>query len=250
MTLLLQPNSVLDHGYVKHVDHMGDDLTPLEYARMSTDNPTGVDEEKDDRLRGRLWNLKHTSPFEGPVLCVELMVPLFVLRQIDRHRTVDISNPEVDILFSDYDDFRKWTSRNEFSARYSIMPEAYYIPSIERLRASGKSVTNKQGSGGSISEAEARVMQDTIRIHSMAARKAYEDLLEMGMASELARAVLPTNQYTKIRLQANMLHWYKFLRLRLPEEAQWETRQYAEIIAAMMEEIWPRSSRLALDGLR
>lgn len=235
---------VLD-GYVHYIDHMGGDNSPVESARMSTDTETGVDEVRDDKLRSRLWTHRHTSPFESPVLCVELEVPLFVLRQIDRHRTLDVSNPEIDIYFSDYDEFRKYTSRNEFSARYSVMPDKYYIPGLERLMASKKSDKNKQGSAAGFTLEEAQELQDTIRVSTMASRKTYESLIEAGVASEIARLVLPTNQYTKIRLQSCVLNWLKFLELRLPEEAQWECRQYAAAIASIIETLWPKTYGLA-----
>ena len=119
---------VLDKGYVKYVRHMGDDLSPVEDARMSTNNPTGVDIAKDDKLREFLWKNQHTSPFEGCVLTVEMKIPLFTLHQLDRHRTLDINGFE-----ETYDDFRKYTSRNEFSGRYAEFPDEFYIPSLKRL---------------------------------------------------------------------------------------------------------------------
>lgn len=244
---------VLDHGYFKVTDVLGDDLLPLEAARMSTDNPTGVSESKDDRLRTRLWGDKHTSPFEMNVMQVEMMLPMFCLRQIDRHRTVSIVNPDVLAKFTvkgvpiqadieleveDYDEHRVFTSRNEFSGRYSTMPNAYYIPSLERIRAKG--VVNKQGSGDQLDE-ETRVMaqsviEDTTRI----CREAYELLIEHNVASEIARTLLPQNQYTKIRMSACLLHWLKFLDLRLRPDVQEETRAYAQCIAHSLRRAWPK----------
>lgn len=231
---------VLDHGYVKFIDRLGDDLTPLEAARMSTGNATGVDEDKDTKLRNRLWGLNHTSPFEMNMLCVELQVPLFVLRQIDRHRTTTVTNLEADIIVSDYDEFRKYTSRNEFSARYAEMPDLFYVPDIERIQRSGKSKTNKQGSGGSI-DGNPEHVRDRLLAAYTNARMDYLWLIEQGVATELARAVLPAAQYTKIRLQSSMLNWFKFFALRLPEEAQWETRQYSKVMGRIARATWPRS---------
>lgn len=227
-------HKVLDHGYVRLVDYMGDDLTPLEAARMSTGNATGADKDKDDALRDRLWRDKHSSPFEMNVACFEMQVPLFVLRQIDRHRTVNIDSGEI---YENYDEFRKFTSRNEFSGRYAQMPDLFYIPAAERIQPQSKK--NKQGSDGEMSVADQLAIQLRIDINTRESRKEYEGLVQSGLANELARMILPGNQYTKIRLQAAMSNWFKFLAERLPDAAQWETRQYAKIIGRELRRLWP-----------
>lgn len=225
---------VLDHGYVRLVDHMGTDLTPLEAARMSTGNETGVDKDKDDALRDRLWRDRHVSPSEMNVACFELQVPLFVLRQIDRHRTINIDAGEV---YENYDEFRKFTSRNEFSGRYAVMPDLYYIPDAERIQPQSKK--NKQGSDGEMAEALRESLLGNIKGGTAQARTTYDQLVQSGLANELARMVLPQNQYTKIRIQAAMSNWFRFLAERLPEAAQWETRQYAKVIGRELRRIWP-----------
>jgi thymidylate synthase (FAD) len=219
---------------VKLVNAMGDDLEPLRSARMSTDNPTGVDRVKDDRLRDRLWAEKHTSPWESNILVVEMVVPMFVLRQIDRHRTMSVSEPTVE----DYDDFRKFTSRNEYSARYSRMPDLYYVPPASRFQK--KSLLNKQGSGDPLTENEQWTARAGVELSTDSARLAYDKLIEMGVSSELARIVLPFNQGTKIRLQASLLNWFKFLELRLAPAVQEETRAYAQAISTCIQQLWPR----------
>lgn len=242
---------VLDKGYVKCVGHMGDDLSPLEYARMSTSNPTGVDVDKDDRLRQRLWKDQHTSPFEAVELAVELKLPLFCLRQIDRHRTLEVGN----MLVEDYDEFRVWTSRNEFSSRYSVLPDEYYIPPSERFQKkeiqkdrsqfwanSGTAPRdhNKQGSGEPFSPMEQtgflNKLQDVVSI----CRHTYEGFVSHGMATELARLIIPQNQYTKIRLKANGLHWTRFFNLRLKPDVQIETKEYAVAIARIFRTLFPK----------
>ena len=225
---------VLDAGYVTLVDHMGDDLTPLEAARMSTGNETGLDKTKDDNLRDRLWRDKHSSPFEMNVACFEMQVPLFVLRQIDRHRTISIDAGEV---YENYDDFRKFTSRNEFSGRYSVMPDLYYIPDLERIQPQSKK--NKQGSDGEMDEKVRTELRLVVQEATNKGRAGYDFLVKEGLANELARMVLPQNQYTKIRIQASMSNWFKFLAERLPTAAQWETRQYAKVIGRELRRIWP-----------
>lgn len=221
---------------VKLVNAMGDDLEPLRSARMSTDNPTGLDSHKDDALRNRLWRDKHTSPFETNVMVLELVVPIFVLRQIDRHRTVSISNPE--LTFEDYDDFRKFTSRNEYSARYSVMPDLFYLPPAERFQRKG--TLNKQGSGEPLTEWEQNMARADVELTTDAARNGYRRLIEMGVSTELARIVLPMNQGTKIRLQACLLNWLKWLELRLDPVVQPETRAYANAVAECIKLLWPQ----------
>ncbi|RLA42170.1 MAG: hypothetical protein DRQ64_00310 [Gammaproteobacteria bacterium] len=227
---------LLDHGYVKLVDHMGSDLAPLEAARMSTDSATGVDEDKDDRLRTRLWGDKHTSPFEMNEVVFEIQCPMFVLRQLDRHRTATIDNSSA--YFENYDEFRKYTNRNEFSGRYSKMPDLYYIPPVERIRA--KSKANKQGSAEPLELEAQQMVCNVIETTTAVIRQAYETIVEEGVATEIARLPLPQNQYTKIRIKASLLHWLKFFDLRLRGDVQEETRSYAQAMAWVVRGLWPK----------
>jgi len=228
---------VLDHGYVQAVDHMGDDLDPLRSARMSTDNPTGVDDKKDERLRERLWEDKHTSPFESNYVTFEMQLPLFVLRQLDRHRTLRIQNTSIEVI-EDYDEHRVYTNRNEFSGRYAEMPDLYYVPPTERIRKKG--VTNKQGSGEPLEADHQHMVQSEIQHATQVAREAYDNIGGTGCASEIARLVLPQNQYTKIRMTGCLLHWLKFFDLRLRTDVQEETRAYAQCMALIVRQLWPR----------
>jgi thymidylate synthase (FAD) len=228
---------VLDHGYVKLVDSMGDDLTPLQAARMSTGTETGVDTEKDDRLRKRLWGDSHTSPFELNQIVFELQLPMFCLRQIDRHRTLNISEEAITETLN-YDEHRKYTNRNEYSSRYSQMPDLYYIPPADRIR--GKSMTNKQGSGEALDKKGRECTVGILKMHTREASGYYQNLIEEGVSSEIARLVLPQNQYTKIRMGACLLHWLKFFDLRLRKDVQEETRAYAQAMAWIVRGLWPK----------
>jgi thymidylate synthase (FAD) len=181
--------------------------------------------------------LSGNSPFESAVLCFELELPMACLRQIDRHRTVSVSEMKIEV-YEEYDDFRLYTNRNEFSARYSEMPDKYYIPGTDRMCKKG--TANKQGSGIPLAGPVQESCVEVIRQHSIAARDAYDRLIQTGVASETARWVLPQNQMTKIRLQATLLNWLKFLALRLKPDVQLETRLYAEAIAAAIEQTFPR----------
>lgn len=227
--------NVLDKGYVKLVDYMGNDLSPIESARMSTDNPTGVDELKDDKLREFLWKNYHTSPFESLILTVEIKLPIFVLRDMDRHRSVDIDNTVIDTQ----SDFRKYNSRNEFSGRYSVMPNEYYEPDRDRIRA--QSTLNKQGSGVLLDEDVRKGFEEYTSGTSQMLHDEYSKYIDLDVARELARINLPLSQYTKIRITANFTNWAKMLKLRLDEAAQWEIRQYAHAIANIIKELWPKT---------
>lgn len=228
---------VLDHGYVKLVDYNGTDDSALIAARMSTDSPTGVDQNKDDRLRTRLWKDEHVSPFEFPDLTYELQIPLVILRQLDRHRTIDYTTG--DVTESVDETTRKYMSRNEFSGRYSVMPDLFYIPLETRVK--GKDPNNKQSSSGLLPYETRKGFIKNIEKVTDLARLCYKDAIEHGVANELARFLLPQNQYTKIRIKGNLLNWFKMLKLRLPEDAQWEVRQYAKAIELFIKRHYPKS---------
>jgi thymidylate synthase (FAD) len=209
---------VLDHGYVKLVTAWGDDLSPLKAARMSTGNPTGEDDAKDDRLRDYLWRHGHATPFEMAGLSVEIQAPLFVARQIFRHRTF---------------------SFNEFSGRYAEMPDLFYIPGLSRIQ--GQAASNKQASGEGLPPEVQLMAQAQMAQATRAARLVYESLIAKGVARETARMVLPLNQYTRWQQQGNLRNWFHFLSLRLDEHTQCESRQYAEAVAALIQERWPKT---------
>lgn len=230
---------VLDHGYVRYVDHMGDDNAPLESARMSTDKATGVDVEADDRLRDYLWRMQHSTPFEANELVVELQLPIFCLRQLDRHRTVARDEAGVEVTIETIDEtMHAHTSRNEFSGRYSTMPDLFYIPKAERVKRKG--TANKQGSGEPLGPDAQAAFLENVTGSVRRAREVYERAVEQDIASELARIHLPLNQYTKVRLKACLLNWFKFLNLRLRPDVQWETRLYAQAIGRICRDLWPK----------
>lgn len=235
---------VLDHGYVQLIDWMGDDNSPLENARMSTGKATGVDVTLDDRLRERLWRDSHVTPFQCCVLIVELQLPIFCLRQIDRHRTIkyDELTQTVETIETVDETMREFTSRNEFSGRYSTMPDLFYIPKPARVKRKG--VANKQGSAEPLSPEEQNKWTQAWVQESLHDRDIYDQAVKSGMASELARIHLPLNQYTKVRIQADLLNWLKFLNLRLRSDVQWETRVYAQAIGKIVRELWPKTWKI------
>lgn len=207
--------NVLDHGFVRLVDHMGSDLSIARAARVSYDAAwrTGEDEGSDQRLINYLWRNKHTSPFEAVEFQFEVKAPIFVFRQWHRHRT--------------------WTF-NEVSARYKELPEEYYVPSPEIIGKQAKDnkqariVTTNNGWGlGTYGKAIQHAFD------------AYHDLLEGGWPRELARGVLPVATYSHMFAKVDLLNLLRFLALRLHPHAQYEIRVYAEAMLMLIEPIVP-----------
>ena len=208
---------VLDHGLVRLVDHMGSDLSIIRAARVSYDADwrTGEDAGKDDNLIGYLMRNKHTSPFEAVTFTFEVKAPIFVIRQWHRHRM--------------------W-SYNEVSARYSVLPSEFYIPSMENITTQHES--NKQ-MRTTIQNPNAQAIQYAMNEHCKSAFGLYDQLIKAGTPRELARAVLPVATYTHMFASVDLHNLLHFLRLRLHEHAQYEIRVYAEAILKLIEPIVP-----------
>lgn len=216
-----EPIPRLNHGFLRYVAHMGDDLTPLEAARMSTGNPTGVDAAKDAATRDYLWRHAHATPFEMTALQLEVQCPLFVAREWMRHR----------VPFS----------YNEYSQRYSEALDLYYVPTEERVRQAGQSSTNKQGSGEPLADEVVYGFLNSVDDEQETQRDIYSGYLESGIARELARINMPVSNFTRFRVQSNLRGWFNFLNLRMRENAQYEIRVYAEAIAHVIELLWPET---------
>jgi thymidylate synthase (FAD) len=253
---------VLDHGYVDIIETWGSDERIIESARMSTDGAfrgwgdlvTHLEcdacKEKSDTARSGEWHkdcpggrgcffekktppgdeklLKylythgHMTPFEQAGVTFEVQAPIFVFREWHRHRT---------------------QSYNELSARYTELPDMCYVPSVERMLMS--SAKNKQAQGtGVLSEANVELMQELIRSSHVAARRNYDALLRAGVPREIARVVIPVSQYSRMRASANLRNWLQFMTLRCDENAQWEIRQYAWIVADWIAMHFPRTYEL------
>lgn len=215
---------LLDHGYVKYIEHWGSDERIIEAARMSTDKGF-QDWDKDAKLLAYLYRNKHLTPFEQCGMTVEVQAPIFVFREWHRHRT---------------------QSYNELSARYTELPNLFYIPSSDRIKK--QSTTNKQGSGEPLSAWTTDYCRDVIKKAYLDSREAYEVLLANGVAREVARLVIPVAQYSRMRASANLRNWLQFLELRLPENAQWEIRQYAEAVGSLIKTHFGRTYGLFAEG--
>ncbi|MEK7179031.1 MAG: FAD-dependent thymidylate synthase [Patescibacteria group bacterium] len=216
--VLFIPFPVLDHGFVRVIDYMGDDSAIVQAARVSYGR--GTKHAQDDRgLIRYLMRHRHTTPFEMCELKLHVKLPIFVARQWVRHRMASI---------------------NEYSARYSVLGSEVYIPKPEHLAAQSR--TNKQGRGDVLSEQEAARVYEILYTD---AEQTYAHYLEMlnedeagnvlddgrdGLARELARMNLTLNAYTEWYWKVDLHNLLHFLGLRADSHAQYEIRVYAEVI--------------------
>lgn len=207
---------VLDHGFVRLVDHMGSDLAVVRSARVSYDaEPRG--EGVDNKLIHYLMRNGHTSPFETVNFTFEIKAPIFVVRQWHRHRT--------------------W-KYNEVSARYTELPEEFYVPDAEQITT--QSTSNKQMR---TTEQHPRALwvRKAIEEQNSRAFALYRQLLGDGVPRELARTVLPLGTYTRFFGTVDLHNLFHFLKLRLHSHAQFEIRVYADAILQLIEPIVPVS---------
>jgi thymidylate synthase (FAD) len=206
---------VLDQGYVILRDVMGDDQSIVNAARISYQQGTRKVSE-DAGLIDHLMRHRHTSPFEMPVLRFQVKLPIFVERQWVRHRTC---------------------SMNEMSGRYSEMPEEFYVPEVDVVRAQSK--TNKQGREEPLHIAFVGKFIDRVVNTGEGAFKNYKASLDLDVARELARIQLPLGTYTEKVWQMNLHNLLHFLKLRTDSHAQWEIQQYANVIEGIVAEFFP-----------
>jgi thymidylate synthase (FAD) len=240
-----------DIGYVELIEKMGDQYTPSEDARMSTGKGR-LGPEKDSALQKRLLKDKHTSPFEGVVVKFELCVPLFVLRELDRHRTLTkITDQEVgwnpghkgDLIDATFPEEggRKWFSRNEMSGRYVQLPAQYYYP--EEVRYQSKN-NNQAGSTQTPLDGFHNALTNTFlergRKVTEEARELYDWAVKNNIEKGLARIFNTQNQYTRIRMTGSLKNWLDFLSLRLEEGVVLhECREVALAIEYILEQHFP-----------
>lgn len=205
MTKIEQP----PHGFVELIDVFGSDARIVAAARLSYDGEN-KGEEQDKKLLFYLYKNRHTSPFEQVSATFRIKMPVFVMRQFVRHRTFRL---------------------NEFSARYTELPDEYFLPKVWRAQATD----NKQGSVGEVSHGEelTRAAEEVYKI----ATTNYEFLLKRGVAKELARVIIPVAVYTKIVVNIDMHNLIHFFKLRLHPHAQQEIRDVAQ---AMFDLVMPK----------
>ena len=210
---------VLDHGFVRVVDYMGDDAAICQAARVSYGRGT-KSVQNDEGLIRYLMRHWHSTPFEMCEVKLHVKLPVFVARQWIRHRTANV---------------------NEYSARYSILDREFYIPEPEALAA--QSVINNQGRGEVLTGEEAEKVLRLLKNDSAQTYDHYEQMIsqegQMGLARELARMNLPANIYTQWYWKVDLHNLLHFLRLRADSHAQFEIRVYADEICKLVSDWVP-----------
>jgi len=216
---LYRAHEVLDHGFIRVIDYMGDDAAIVQAARVSYGAGT-KHVQNDEGLIRYLMRHWHSTPFEMCEIKLHVKLPVFVARQWIRHRTANV---------------------NEYSGRYSILDREFYIPQPEQLAA--QSVVNNQGRGEVLTGAEAARVLEILKRDAAQCYDNYESMLsqdgQQGLARELARMNLPMNIYTQWYWKVDLHNLFHFLRLRADAHAQYEIRVYAEAIAACVRDWVP-----------
>jgi len=216
---LYHARPVLDHGFVRVIDYMGDDAAICQAARVSYGKGT-KSVQNDAGLIRYLMRHWHSTPFEMCEIKLHVKLPVFVARQWIRHRTANV---------------------NEYSARYSILDREFYIPEPDALAA--QSVVNNQGRGAMLEGAEAARVLEILKADSNRAYDNYEAMIsdegQAGLARELARMNLPANIYTQWYWKVDLHNLFHFLRLRADAHAQYEIRVYADAICEMVKDWVP-----------
>ncbi|SCY14633.1 FAD-dependent thymidylate synthase [Paracoccus tibetensis] len=211
---LYTAHEVLDHGFVRVIDYMGDDAAICQAARVSYGRGTRS-VQNDEGLIRYLMRHWHSTPFEMCEVKFHVKLPVFVARQWIRHRMANV---------------------NEYSARYSILDREFYIPAPEQLAA--QSTQNNQGRGDVLQGEEAQRVLDLLRDDAMRSYDHYEAMLsqdgQQGLARELARMNLPANIYTQWYWKTDLHNLLHFLRLRADAHAQYEIRVYAEVMCEIV----------------
>ncbi len=218
---LFKAYEILDHGFVRVIDYMGDDTAVVQAARVSYGQ--GTKKSRDDSgLIKYLMKNWHSTPFEMCEIKLHVKLPVFVARQWIRHRTANV---------------------NEYSARYSILDKEFYIPEPDKLASQSES--NAQGRGNVLTNAEAESVLKILKNDSNRLYANYEEMLskdgKQGLARELARMNLPMNIYTQWYWKTNLHNLFHFLRLRADTHAQYEIRVYADLIMKIVEDWVPIS---------
>ena len=214
--VLYEAIPVLDHGFIRVIDYMGDDTSIVQSARVSYGKGTKK-VSTDDGLIRYLMRYRHSTPFEMCEIKYHVKLPIFIARQWIRHRTANV---------------------NEYSARYSILDKEFYLPTKDQLASQSKS--NRQGRGDVLQGKQAEEVLNILKDDATRTYDNYEKLLnerfdgtkidenKIGLARELARMNLTLNTYTQWYWKTDLLNLLNFLFLRADDHAQYEIRVYAE----------------------
>ena len=216
--ILYEALPILDHGFIRVIDYMGNDNSIVQAARVSYGKGTKK-VNTDSGLIKYLMRHWHSTPFEMCEIKYHVKLPIFIARQWIRHRTANV---------------------NEYSARYSILDKEFYLPTKENLAA--QSTNNRQGRGEVISGNQAEKVLGLLKDDAERTYKNYEEMLnerydgsvidesKTGLARELARMNLTLNTYTQWYWKTDLLNLMNFLRLRADHHAQYEIRAYADVM--------------------
>lgn len=219
--------NVLDNGYVKLADKMGNDLSIVNAARVSYDKESIEFSDKDAKLLNFLIREEHTSPFRHATITFEIYAPLFVARQWWKYA----------VASSHIDDQNGW---NESSRRYITENEEFYIPKGGEWRS--KPENSKQGSGQPLPIDIGGKLTNNLYDLTLMAKKMYEHALQAGVAPEIARLFLPAyGMYVRWRWTASLQAVINFLQQRLPNDAQFEIREYAKAVKQIVKESFPNT---------
>ena len=217
-TILFEAIPILDHGFVRVIDYMGDDTSIVQAARVSYGKGTKK-VSTDSGLIKYLMRHWHSTPFEMCEIKYHVKLPIFIARQWIRHRTANV---------------------NEYSARYSILDKEFYLPSKENLATQSKS--NRQGRGDVLTGDQVNEVLNLLKNDAERTYNNYETMLnerydgstidenKSGLARELARMNLTLNTYTQWYWKTDLLNLMNFLRLRADSHAQYEIRAYADVM--------------------
>ena len=214
--VLYEAIPVLDHGFIRVIDYMGDDSSIVQSARVSYGKGTKK-VSTDEGLIKYLMRYRHSTPFEMCEIKYHVKLPIFIARQWIRHRTANV---------------------NEYSARYSILDKEFYLPAKDQLAAQSQS--NRQGRGDVLQGKQAEEVLNILKDDATRTYDNYEKLLnerfdgtkidenKIGLARELARMNLTLNTYTQWYWKTDLLNLLNFLSLRADNHAQYEIRVYAD----------------------
>jgi len=233
--ILYEAIPILDHGFIRVVDYMGDDTSIVQAARVSYGKGTKK-VSTDAGLIKYLMRHWHSTPFEMCEIKYHVKLPIFIARQWIRHRTANV---------------------NEYSARYSILDKEFYLPAPENLAAQSK--INRQGRGEIIEGEQAKKVLELLKSDAEQTYSNYETMLnerydgsviddkEVGLARELARMNLTLNTYTQWYWKTDLLNLMNFLRLRADHHAQFEIRAYADAMLDTVKKWVPITYEAFLD---
>jgi thymidylate synthase (FAD) len=224
--------NVLNKGYVRIVDTMGDDLSVVNAARVSYDKESDEMRPNDEKLLRYLWREGHTSPFRHASMSFEVYAPLMVARQWYKHA----------VASTHLDDINGW---NESSRRYVTENEEFYIPDVWRSAPEN----SKQGSGEPVDSSKQKVWTSVLERYIAEGEFYYKKLLELGAAPEQARLFLPANGlYVRWRWTVSLHAVLHFLDLRKEHSSQWEIQQYATAVDKFVKLCFPETHKVVFDG--